>query len=112
MRPFWWFYRTRAAETFSIYFGLQQCCPPITVWTDCQASIEAVVKGKSWATDGARLLAALWSDIGRLIDDIGLGPTGVSFRKTKAHATQADVNAGRSSWWQRKSNDMADKLAK
>ena len=47
-----------------------------------------------------------------LINDIGCGVDLFQIRKTKAHATAADVQSGKSTWWEKSSNATADLLAK
>ena len=43
------------------------------------------------------------------VDDMGRRTPVV---KTLAHATTTDIDAGSSTWWEKKGNDLADKFAK
>ena len=100
------------AEAYALYLVLQMCIPPIRVWSDCAATIDGVRRGELWATDGQRMHAKLWHAIWGILRDIGVSPQGLTIMKTKAHATQADVARGVSTWWEMKCNGMADDLAK
>ena len=98
------------AELWAILHVLQMAIPPLTIWTDSQGAVDGWEKGKDWACAACRPAADLWRQIWRLLDDIGID--GLAIRKVKGHATEADVEAGRSTDWERQCNDHADAFAK
>ena len=83
--------------------------PPITIWVDNQELLDGFAKGKQWCCSSARVAADLWRIFWHKLADIG--PEGVVLVKTKGHASEADVQAGRSTPFQRKGNDNADHFA-
>ena len=78
---------------------------PFEVWCDCAAPIACALDRHS-ATSARTPQAHLWCRFFGTFDD------GVPVHKTKAHASEADVQAGRTTPWERKANAVADTLAK
>ena len=83
--------------------------PPITIWVDNQELLDGLAKGEQWCCSSARAAADLWRTFWHKMADIG--PAGISMAKTKGHASEADVQAGRSTTFQRKGNGNADHFA-
>eukprot|EP00973_Karenia_brevis_P076117 10572442-Karenia_brevis.AAC.1 len=77
------------------------------MYIDCQGTLDCVHKGEGYATQAANERAHMWCRYWGQYHDEEV--TGI---KTKAHATEADVDAGRTTWWELKGNKHADRLAK
>ena len=101
---------SQRTELWAILQCLRLAVGPVHIWTDCAGAVEGWLKGKEWATAACRPAADLWRLIWAIIDD--LGPELVKFHKVKGHSTQADVEAGRCTQWERICNDHADHFAK
>ena len=82
--------------------------PPLCIWIDNQGVIDGWHKGRIWCTAAARPTANLWREILRILDDIG---GGITLRKCKGHATDADMQAGRSTPFKQRGNSHADHYA-
>ena len=87
---------------------LRLALPPLTVWLDNQGVVDGYKKGKRWCCASTRPAADLWREFWRLIDDIGCG---IVISKCKGHATEVDVQQGRSTEFLRRGNDNADHFA-
>ena len=83
--------------------------PPITVWVDNKEVLDGIAKGREWCCSSARQAADLWRTFWHKMSDIG--DQEVTFIKTKGHASDADVQSGRSTLFQKKGNDNADHFA-
>jgi len=97
------------AELWAILMMLRLALPPLTIWTDSAGAVDGWFKGKEWCCSSSRPAADLWRSIWAILDDIG---PGVEIKKVKGHATEADVQAGRATQWQKDCNDHADHFAK
>ena len=97
------------AELTAIVRVLRMAIPPLTIYTDNQGVLDGIAKGPLWCCASSRPAADLWREFWRIIDDIGMA--GLLFKKCKGHATQADVDAGRSTAFLRAGNDHADHYA-
>ena len=98
------------AELWGVLQTLRHAMPPIIIWVDNAGVVDGFGKGRQWCVDSARPAADLWSLVWAKVED--LGKEGIRIVKTKGHATEADLEAGRSSWWQKAGNDHADHFAK
>ena len=95
----------RDAEDYAALMLSQFAMAPFTVWIDCAGTLSAIWKGRASKRDGpcehfwGRVFAAL---------------SGEEFvaRKTKAHTSEADVVAGKTTPFERKGNAFADTLAR
>ena len=67
---------------------LRACLPPVHVHVDCSLILTGIQTGRRWCTFSRRPHADVWQLIWACIEDIGLGPDGVSFHKVKAHTSQ------------------------
>ena len=67
-------------------------------------------RGRVSCRVSCRPAADLWRSIWWRLDNMGCD--GIDFKKVKGHATEADVEAGRSTPWERDCNDHADHFAK
>ena len=97
------------AELRAVCELLMMVVPPITVWIDNQELLDGHAKGKEWCCSSARAAADLWRTFWHKLDDIG--PQGVALVKTKGHASEADVQAGRTTVFQQTGNANADHFA-
>ena len=97
------------AELWGVLQTLRHACPPITVWVDNSGVVDGFARGAAWCCDSSRPAADLW----RLIwcRHADLGGEDIEMRKVKGHATNADIDAGRSTPWQKAGNDHADHFA-
>ena len=106
------------AELWALVMVLQLCFPPILIFSDCKYVVEGVRCCKRLAGTPGQRHAHLWRRVWASLREIGeqneLGevPGLFEIRKTKAHATQADIDAHRSSWFEKTGNDAADVWAK
>ena len=98
------------AELWAIWQALRLAIGPLRIWTDSQGAVDGKAKGKQWCCAAGRPVADLWRKIWAILEDIG--PDEVVFHKVKGHATQADIDAGKSTPWERDCNDHADHFAK
>ena len=80
---------------------------PLHVYVDCAGTLGCATDRRK-AEAGGNLRAHLW---GRYWEAFGDDET-VSVTKTKAHATQGDVEVGRTTEWERRGNAAADDRAK
>ena len=98
------------AELWGVLQALRHAMPPVTIWVDNAGVVDGFGRGRSWCVDSARPAADLWCLVWDKVDD--LGGEGIKVVKTKGHATKADVEAGRSTWWHQAGNEHADHFAK
>jgi len=80
----------------------------VEVYTDCKGTLQTAVSGPRVATAARCARAHFWGPIFCRWEE---GFEGV-LRWTKGHATPSDVDAGRSTHWERAANAHADKFAK
>ena len=97
------------AELWAVIQILTLAVPPLTVWVDNKTVVDGWAKGPEWCCRSARPAADLWREFWRRIDDIGA--EGLHFKKCKGHASEGDVQAGRSTPFLRRGNDNADHFA-
>ena len=97
----------RDGEDYALVMASILCEPPFTAYVDCHGSIDAFELPVSESTGSGNPRAHLWKLIwGKLRGEP------VLLAKTKAHATEQDVLLGKTTWWQKRGNDAADKFAK
>ena len=96
------------AELWGLLRMLELALPPLCIWIDNQGVIDGWQRGREWCTSAARPAADLWKRVWNLLDDIG---GGVCLKKCKGHASEGDVQAGRSTQFLRKGNEHADHYA-
>ena len=84
--------------------------PPIVVYTDCAQLVSEWALGIVEAQEPHRVNADTWRQISRAIAHWPSGSLEV--RKTKAHASAKDVEAGRTTAWEKRWNSAADAEAK
>ena len=80
------------AELFAFLKCLQLAVPPLLVQTDCASVYRGLVNGEKWCVSAARPCADVWRRIWRYVDDISIGPHGVTLEKVKAHRSQSAIN--------------------
>ena len=97
------------AELRAVIELLMLAMPPIQIWTDNQAVVDGWRRGRTWCCASTRSAADLWMRFWAKIEDIGT--EGVSINKCKGHATQGDVDAGRSTTFLQTGNAHADYFA-
>jgi len=84
--------------------------PPCRIWVDNQEVVDGWRKGRAWCCSAARSSADLWRKFWAKIEDIGAD--GICIEKCKGHATQADIDVGRSTLFLQTGNDHADHFAR
>ena len=79
------------------------------MWVDNEVVVDSYARGRAWCVDACRPAADLWDLIWAKVED--LGGQAIDIMKVKGHATDADVEAGRVTKWQKAGNDHADHFA-
>ena len=97
------------AELRAVCELLVMVTPPITIWIDNKEVLDGIAKGREWCCSSARQAADLWRTFWHKMSDIG--DEEVTFVKTKGHASDGDVQSGRSTLFQKRGNDNADHFA-
>ena len=98
------------AELWALLQALRHARPPLTIWVDNAGVVDGLAKGRTWCCHSSRPAADLWLLVWDKLED--LDDDRVVVLKVKAHATQADVDSGRTTAWHRQGNDHADHFAK
>ena len=96
------------SEQWGVLMLLERAIPPIKIHVDNATVVKGTMMGKTWCIDSGRKATDLWKFVWERLD--ALGP-GVIFEKCKGHATDADVEAGRSTKCSNIGNDHADTFA-
>ena len=96
------------AEDFALAALATCAVAPMRIYTDRADTVKVAGGAEAAATKASCARAHLWS---RFFAAFG-GDTDVQVIKTLAHASAGDVAAGRSTAWERRGNDHADRLAK
>ena len=97
------------AELRAVIEILRLALPPLVIWVDNKCVVDGWARGKAWCCASTRPAADLWREFWRLLEDVG--PEGVRIEKCKGHATEGDVQAGRSTPFLRAGNANADHFA-
>ena len=97
------------AELWGVLKLLELALLPVKIWVDNKGVVDGWHRGRRWCTSAARPAADLWKKVWDRIDDLGEG--GLVIAKCKGHASEGDVQAGRSTPFLRKGNDQADHYA-
>ena len=97
----------RDGEDYALVMVGILCDFPATIYVDCQGTIDTFEQPYTESTGSGNPRAHLW----RLIWSKLRGRP-VLLAKTKAHATEQDVLLGRTTWWQKRGNDAADRFAR
>ena len=97
----------RDGEDYAIMMLSVHAVPPFEVYVDCKGTLECLQSPRSFSTGASNPRAHLWTRYWAAFEG-----EEVVAHKTLAHATDADIEAGRSSYWQRRGNEAADKFAK
>ena len=95
------------AEDYAAYMLRECALPPFVVRPDCLTTVRAINGEGVQQKRSNKARAHLWSAFSAIFEGAG-----VSAAHTKAHATEADVANEKSTWWERKANAEADRLAK
>jgi ribonuclease HI len=97
------------AELWAVLKMLELALPPLQIWVDNQGVVDGWMRGRRWCCSSARPAADLWRLIWDRLEDIGAD--GIRLSKCKGHATDGDVQAGRSTEFLRTGNGHADHFA-
>ena len=97
------------AELWGVLQALRHAHLPIRLFVDNAGVVNGYARGRGWCCDSSRSACDLWRLIWSKVGD--LGGEGVTILKVKGHATDADVEAGRSTVWHKNGNDHADHFA-
>ena len=98
------------AELWAAVQALQHARVPVKLHVDNQGVVDGWRRGRGWCTAAARPAADLWKLFWSAADNIG-ADGGIDVVKVKGHATDADVQAGRSTAYLRLGNAHADHFA-
>ena len=94
-------------EDFAVHMLTFLGIGPFELFLDCQSTLDILRKGPGAGVDASSSKGHLWGPFWGAFEASDL-----SAHKTLAHATAADVEAGKSTWWERKANQSADTYAK
>ena len=72
---------------------LRHAMLPITIFVDNAGVVDGYAKGKAWRCHSGRAAADLWRQVCWKCEDFG--GEGIVIEKVKGHATQADIDAGK-----------------
>ena len=97
------------AELLAVERALAYACPPITIHVDNQQVINGIQRGEIWCCASARPAADIWRRVWWRLNDID--SENVHFVKVKGHATEADIDAGRTTRKYMVGNSHADHFA-
>ena len=97
----------RDGEDFAISMLAVVARPPFCCHIDCQGTLDCLHGGAAVATAASNPRAHLWRSYFQTFQD-----GDITARKTKVHATAGDVEAGRTTWFEKRGNDAADRFAK
>ena len=98
---------SRDWEDYALFMAASVAMAPIVFFVDCKDTLACIHGGRPVATAAANPRAHLWQRYMTAFED-----EDVRAVKTLAHASRADVQAGRTTEWERFGNSMADELAK
>ncbi|MFM7978812.1 MAG: hypothetical protein ACKPKO_05800, partial [Candidatus Fonsibacter sp.] len=93
------------------YYAVFMCSlaatPPIELFVDCAGTLKCVSASRATCTGSDHARAHWWTKFWAQFEG-----EAVSARKTKAHASEADIAQGRSTYLEKAANGHADRLAK
>eukprot|EP00973_Karenia_brevis_P014925 2037131-Karenia_brevis.AAC.1 len=95
------------AEDYALSMLAVIAMAPLQVYVDRKQTVDTACGGRRVATCAAHPRAHLWVRF-----FTAYGDEDVQVHKTLGHATAADVHAGRTTEWERKGNQFADKYAR
>ena len=98
------------AELRGVLAVLQRAIAAVSVTLDCLSVVEAFARGRSACCSSRKRAADLWREVWREVGRLG-GPGAVQLNWCKGHATDSDVESGRTTERLRSLNDAVDKLA-
>ena len=98
------------AEIQAASMALQNCVPPITIWTDSLVLADGYRDGRRACVQGANKYADAWLIFWWAVDEVGGGS--VSVQWTKGHATRAHIQSGLATDFRAAGNREADIAAK
>ena len=88
---------SRDAEDFAVSMLPYVACEPFTLRIDCQGTVDAACGPPAATTSASAPRGHMWGRVWASFDKLEAS-------KTKAHATVADVDAGRTTAWERLGN--------
>ena len=100
--------RARDGEDYALFMAVTLCDFGVELWFDCAGTISTARAGPEVGTAARHPGAHLWGHIFARFE----GSLGGILHNTLGHATEKDIEAGRSTWWERNANKQADELAK
>ena len=98
----------RDGEDFAYHMAAFLCEGHVDFQTDCAGTVDCAQRGAAWACRPGSPRAHMWNAFYASFDD----SRSYTVTKVLAHATAADVEAERTTWWQRAGNRHADEAAK
>ena len=97
----------RDGEDYAVFMCSLVATPPFRLHIDCAGTLACVQLGKAYAAGADNARAHLWTKFWAQFEG-----EEVSATKTLAHATDNDIEQGKSTHWERAANGHADRLAK
>ncbi|CAK0788106.1 unnamed protein product [Prorocentrum cordatum] len=98
----------RDGEDYACHMAAFLCEGHVDFQTDCTGAVDCALRGAAWACRPGSPRAHMWNAFYASFD----GSRSYTVTKVLAHATAADVEADRTTWWQRAGNRLADEAAK
>ncbi|CAK0889681.1 unnamed protein product [Prorocentrum cordatum] len=98
----------RDGEDYAFHMAAFLCEGHVDFQTDCAGTVACAQRGAAWACRPGSARAHMWNAFYASFD----GSRSYTVTKALAHATAADVEADRTTWWQRAGNRLADEAAK
>jgi hypothetical protein len=97
----------RDGEDYAVFMCSLVATPPFELYIDCAGTLHCVTAGRAACTGADHARAHWWTKFWAQFEG-----EAVVARKTKAHATETDIDMGRSTYWERSANGHADRLAR
>ncbi len=97
----------RDGEDYAAFMCTVLAEPPFCLYVDCEGTLECLRWQGALAKGADNPRAHLWTKYWAQF-----AGEDVASQKTLAHATEADIEQGRSTYWERRANGHADRLAK
>ncbi|CAK0790404.1 unnamed protein product, partial [Prorocentrum cordatum] len=98
----------RDGEDYANHMAAFLCEGHVDFQTDCVGTVACAQRGATWACRPGSPRAHMWNAFYASFD----GSRSYTVTKVLAHASAADVEADRTTWWQRAGNKLADEAAK
>ena len=102
---------TQAYAAVAAVMALRHCCPPVVLVSDCMPLVSGIDEGRGACLARGRFRGP-WEALWGLIDDIGVGPTGVSARWVPSHRSSSRFPFLSDDWIDARGNQLVNLAAK